>query len=100
MGKAPMTVAAEGGGEAWERVLYAGTFRRNLVSDEVDEVTFTCPVRVTHVRVVPLYVSDGSVRDFAGFTSPGSFELSIFGGLRGQIQNCVFPRLCPKVQYE
>ena len=47
---------------------------------QVDEITFECPVRVTHVRIVPLYVPDSKVPQFSGFTSPGSFQLDIFGG--------------------
>ena len=82
------TPAAGSSGESqWERVLYAGTFRRNLVSDQVDEISFACPVKVTHVRIVPLYVPDSKVSNFSGFTSPGSFNLSIFGGCASQPQS-------------
>ena len=66
---------------------------------KVDEATFKCPVRVTHVRIVPLYVSDTRVPTFAGFTSPGSFELRIFGG-RADQTDCRFTELCPALQYE
>ena len=62
-------------------------------------MTFKCPVRVTHVRIVPLYVSDTRVPTFAGFTSPGSFELRIFGG-RADQTDCRFTELCPALQYE
>ena len=71
----------------WEQVLYAGTFRRNLVADQVDEVVFKRPVRVTHVRVVPLYVADSKLPEFSGFTSPGSFQLDVFGGQWNQPQS-------------
>ena len=47
---------------------------------QVDEVVFKSLVRVTHIRIVPLYVADSKMPEFSGFTSPGSFQLDIFGG--------------------
>jgi hypothetical protein len=88
------------GSNKWETVLYAGTFRRNLVADQVDEVVFKSPVRVTHVRVVPLYVADSKLPDFSGFTSPGSFQLDVFGGQWNQPQVSRLSKLCPTLMYE
>jgi len=68
--------------------------------EKVDEITFERPVRITHVRVVPLYVSDSKLNDFAGFTSPGSFGLRIFGSQRDETQKCRFSELCPALEYE
>ena len=61
---------------------------------QVDEITFECPVRVTHVRIVPLYVPDSKVPQFSGFTSPGSFQLDIFGGVWNQPQSKKSTRMC------